>query len=85
VPPLIRQVSSKPDPVCRQKTWYVLVAIKSCALLIRNEPSRRLAAGDVRSDNVKRVASAVGEGSIAVPFVIELLQATSVLSPFTHR
>ena len=32
------------------------------------------AVGDVRSDNVKRVASAVGEGSIAVAFVHQLLR-----------
>jgi thioredoxin reductase (NADPH) len=31
------------------------------------------AAGDVRSDSVKRVAAAVGEGSIAVRFVSEYL------------
>ncbi|MCE5317970.1 MAG: hypothetical protein LLG04_11520, partial [Parachlamydia sp.] len=31
------------------------------------------AVGDVRGGNVKRVASAVGEGSIAVAFVHELL------------
>jgi thioredoxin reductase (NADPH) len=31
------------------------------------------AVGDVRSGNVKRVASAVGEGSIAVSFVHRLL------------
>ena len=33
------------------------------------------AVGDVRSGNVKRVASAVGEGSIAVSFVHQVLQA----------
>jgi thioredoxin reductase (NADPH) len=33
------------------------------------------AAGDVRSGNVKRVASAVGEGSIAISFVHQVLQA----------
>jgi thioredoxin reductase (NADPH) len=33
-----------------------------------------LAVGDVRSGNVKRVASAVGEGSIAVHMVHQLLQ-----------
>jgi thioredoxin reductase (NADPH) len=33
------------------------------------------AAGDVRSGNVKRVASAVGEGSIAVTFIHQVLQA----------
>jgi thioredoxin reductase (NADPH) len=34
------------------------------------------AVGDVRGGNVKRVASAVGEGSIAVAFVHQVLQAT---------
>ena len=33
-----------------------------------------LAVGDVRSGNVKRVASAVGEGSIAITFVHRILQ-----------
>ena len=33
-----------------------------------------LAVGDVRSGNVKRVASAVGEGSIAITFVHQILQ-----------
>ena len=32
------------------------------------------AAGDVRANNVKRVASAVGEGSIAVPMVHTYLE-----------
>ena len=32
------------------------------------------AVGDVRADNIKRVASAVGEGSIAVSFVHQALQ-----------
>jgi len=32
------------------------------------------AVGDVRSDNVKRVASAVGEGSIAIAFVQQVLR-----------
>jgi thioredoxin reductase (NADPH) len=33
------------------------------------------AVGDVRGGNIKRVASAVGEGSIAVAFVHQVLQA----------
>ena len=37
-----------------------------------------LAAGDVRHGSVKRVASAVGEGSIAIQFVHRLLAATAV-------
>lgn len=32
------------------------------------------AVGDVRAGNVKRVASAVGEGSIAISFVHQVLQ-----------
>jgi thioredoxin reductase (NADPH) len=32
------------------------------------------AVGDVRGSNVKRVASAVGEGSIAVAFVHQVLR-----------
>jgi thioredoxin reductase (NADPH) len=32
------------------------------------------AVGDVRSNNVKRVASAVGEGSIAISLVHKVLQ-----------
>jgi thioredoxin reductase (NADPH) len=35
------------------------------------------AAGDVRSDSVKRVASAVGEGSMAVQFIHEYLKETT--------
>ena len=32
------------------------------------------AVGDVRSGNIKRVASAVGEGSIAIAFVHQVLK-----------
>jgi thioredoxin reductase (NADPH) len=39
------------------------------------------AAGDVRSGSVKRVASAVGEGSIAVRFVSERLGRRTGLVP----
>jgi thioredoxin reductase (NADPH) len=35
------------------------------------------AAGDVRAQSVKRVASAVGEGSICVQFVHRVLQETA--------
>jgi thioredoxin reductase (NADPH) len=34
------------------------------------------AAGDVRADSIKRVASAVGEGAMAVAFVHEYLKTT---------
>jgi thioredoxin reductase (NADPH) len=39
------------------------------------------ACGDVRSGPVKRVAAAVGEGSMAIAFVHQYLQATSDVSP----
>ena len=39
------------------------------------------AAGDVRSGSVKRVASAVGEGSIAVRFVSEHLGRRTGFAP----
>jgi thioredoxin reductase (NADPH) len=42
-------------------------------LLETSRPSV-FAVGDVRSGNIKRVASAVGEGSIAVSFVHQVLQ-----------
>ena len=42
-------------------------------LLETNRPGI-FAVGDVRSGNVKRVASAVGEGSIAVAFVHQVLR-----------
>ena len=43
--------------------------------LLETNRSGIFAAGDVRSGNVKRVASAVGEGSIAISFVHQVLQA----------
>ena len=42
-------------------------------LLLETSRPRVFAVGDVRGGNVKRVASAVGEGSIAVSFVHRVL------------
>jgi thioredoxin reductase (NADPH) len=39
-----------------------------------------LAAGDVRHRSIKRVASAVGEGSIAIQLVHELIAGAPALS-----
>ena len=39
----------------------------------RNSTTKNHAVGDVRGGNIKRVASAVGEGSIAVAFVHQVL------------
>jgi thioredoxin reductase (NADPH) len=46
---------------------------RSPALLETSRPGV-FAVGDVRSGNIKRVASAVGEGSIAISFVHNVLQ-----------
>lgn len=43
------------------------------SLSARNEPSRSFAVGDIRAESVKRVASAVGEGSMVVQFVHKVL------------
>ena len=43
--------------------------------LTRDEPAGVFAVGDVRSGSIKRVASAVGEGSMAVRFVYDRLAA----------
>ena len=41
-----------------------------------NQPAGIFAVGDVRSGSVKRTATAIGEGSMAVRLVFERLQAT---------
>jgi thioredoxin reductase (NADPH) len=45
--------------------------------LLETSSPRVLAAGDVRSGSIKRVASAVGEGSMAVRLVHELVEAAA--------
>jgi thioredoxin reductase (NADPH) len=44
-----------------------------------------LAAGDVRHGAVKRVASAVGEGSIAIQLVHQLVADQRLHRPNAHR
>ena len=51
------------------------------AVSARNRPAGDLCRGDLRSGNVKRVASAVGEGSIAVAFVHQVLRQSRTLMP----
>jgi thioredoxin reductase (NADPH) len=43
-------------------------------MLLESSLARVFAVGDVRSGSVKRVASAVGEGSIAIRLVHEYLR-----------
>lgn len=50
-------------------------ALKRQPFLLETSRPGVFAAGDVRSGSVKRVASAVGEGSMAVQFVHEYLKA----------
>jgi len=49
-------------------------ALKRPPYLLETSRPGVFAVGDVRAGNVKRVASAVGEGAIAVSFVHQVLQ-----------
>jgi thioredoxin reductase (NADPH) len=49
------------------------LAARQAALSSRNGLPGVFAVGDVRGGNLKRVASAVGEGSIAISFVHQAL------------
>jgi len=48
--------------------------LKRPPYLLETSRPRVFAVGDVRSGNIKRVASAVGEGSIAIALVHQVLQ-----------
>ena len=50
-------------------------SLKRAPFLLETSIPAIFAVGDVRSGNIKRVASAVGEGSIAVSFVHQVLEA----------
>ena len=67
--------SSRPDPICRPKTWSAARwPLARPPYLLETSLPGVFAVGDVRGGNIKRVASAVGEGSIAVAFVHRVLQ-----------
>jgi thioredoxin reductase (NADPH) len=66
----------------RQRPWIVL---DRDPYLLETSVPGVFAAGDVRSGSVKRVASAVGEGSIAVRFVGEHLGRRAGISPEPAR
>jgi len=44
-----------------------------------DEPARRVRGGRRRRGNIKRLASAVGEGSIAIALVHQVLQSSRLL------
>ena len=74
-----------PESVARDQSGYVLtgpdiehqVAPGRAPFLLETTLSGVFAVGDVRHDSVKRVASAVGEGSICIRLVHEYLALTS--------
>jgi thioredoxin reductase (NADPH) len=57
------------DPVMQERHW----PLQRVPLMLETSLPGVLAVGDVRSGNVKRVASAVGEGSIAISLVHRVL------------
>ena len=62
---------SKP---AREAPFFVLLSGRTEAVRLETSLPGVFAVGDVRGGNVKRVASAVGEGSIAVSFVHKTLR-----------
>ena len=58
------------EAVARSSHWTA----KREPYLLETSRAGVFAAGDVRSDSIKRVASAVGEGAMAVKFVHEYLK-----------
>ena len=66
--------SSRPVRSCRRTIWRQRGGrcTRPPYLLETSRPGV-FAVGDVRGGNIKRVASAVGEGSIAVAFVHQVL------------
>ena len=68
------RASSKPDPHSRSKSSATQTGRSGRApFLLETSLQGVFATGDVRSGSVKRVASAVGDGSIAVSFVHQVL------------
>ena len=80
-----------PDEIERDEKGFILTGTalgldrrrasgRSPFLLETSQPGV-FAAGDVRSGSIKRVASAVGEGAMAVQFVHEFLKEMSSGAP----
>jgi thioredoxin reductase (NADPH) len=74
-------VGSKPrtawleDRIELDEHGYVLTGVNSrCGSLFETDTPGVFAVGDVRSGSVKRVASAVGEGAMAVRLVHDFLE-----------
>src|SRR5262249_53063201 len=67
-----RVIKTKPDPSKEEVVGGHWPLLRSPYLLETSLPGV-FAVGDVRGGNIKRVASAVGEGSIAIAFVHQVL------------
>ena len=65
--------SSRPVRISRRRSARLGWALARAPLLLETSLPGVLAVGDVRAGNVKRVASAVGEGSVSVSLVHRLL------------
>ena len=82
-----------PDEVLRDDEGYVLTGAEAArdvrarwplprdAFLLETSVPRIFAAGDVRHGSVKRVAAAVGEGSMAIAFIHQALAAEAETAP----
>ena len=69
-----RRGSSRPGPICRREDLAAARwPLARPPHLLETSLPGVFAVGDVRGGNIKRVASAVGEGSIAVSFVHQVL------------
>ena len=64
----------KTGPDLSQDDWFGGLAAEQAAHLLETSRPGVFAVGDVRGGNVKRVASAVGEGSVAIAFVHQVLR-----------
>ncbi|HEX6310633.1 MAG TPA: FAD-dependent oxidoreductase [Acidimicrobiia bacterium] len=65
-----------PSTIARDDAGYVLTGNDAATLFETSLPGV-FAVGDVRAHSVKRVASAVGEGSIVVPYVLARVAAVA--------
>ncbi len=65
-----------PEEIARDERGYILTGKDGARLLETSVPGI-FAAGDVRHGSVKRVAAAVGEGSMAIAFVHAYLEASA--------
>ena len=69
------RVSSSPGPTYAADAW----PLERSPFLFETSLPGVFAAGDVRHGSVKRVAAAVGEGSVAIQFLHQLFAADDLI------